>query len=250
MKPTNQQWNQICDDYLAKIERTLQGAAEHERRQILDEVTFHLNKRFKDLNSDEQTWENMQKIITEMGPVEDYAELLEEPSALPKIHVKRWAFLVLLVVILLVIASVSLYFVLHHSIQITPPTPQRPVVVETLPQTLQNNVNPDTTEISVTFDQPMMNFSWSWVGGGENYPETTGKPKYDKERKSCTLPVKLKPNHWYWIGINSEYYVYFQTEKHVPAKPYVILFATADEHGNPTEIPTEYIEEAKRINSK
>ncbi|MBL7215104.1 MAG: hypothetical protein ISS71_05450, partial [Phycisphaerae bacterium] len=80
MTSPRQQWNQICNDYLAKVKDALRHAAEHERQQILDEVTFHLEKRFEELNPDEQTWENMQNIITDLGPVEDYAALLEEKS--------------------------------------------------------------------------------------------------------------------------------------------------------------------------
>lgn len=249
MKPATSQWNQIRGDYLSKIAAALQGAAEHERRQILDEVSVHLDRRFGELSSDEQTWENMQAIITEMGPVADYAALLEEQSGLPKTASKRsvalWIAGCLVVAVLLSFSGIFGYIALNQYLQ-----SKRPVVVQTSPQTLDTAVNPDTTEISVTFDQPMMNFSWSWVGGGEHYPKTTGEPRYDKARMTCTLPVKLQPGHWYWIGINSEKHVYFQTERHTPVRPYVILFATADENGNPTEIPEAYIEEAKRINSQ
>ena len=191
----------------------------------------------------------MQNIITEMGPVEDYPELLEENSALRKTKKRKSLILwisacIFILVLISFLPTLSIPLLKKHQ------ESKRPVVVKTSPQTLDTAVDSDTTEITVTFDQPMMNLSWSWVGGGEHFPETTGDPKYDKERKTCTLPVKLKPGHWYFIGINSEKFVYFQTEKHVPAVPYVILFATADENGNPTEISTEYIEEAKRINSK
>lgn len=249
MKSENEQWQQIRSEYLAKIEIALNDASVHERRQILDEVAVHLDQRFSELSPDEQTWENMQAIITEMGPVEDYAALLDEKSAGIKPAGPQTLFIGLTVgliaAILLSLFSIGGYILLKQHQQ-----SRRPVVVQTTPPALAMAVNPNTTAISVTFDQPMMNFSWSWVGGGELYPETTGEPRYDTERKTCTLPVKLQPGKLYWIGINSEKYVYFQTEKHVPAKPYVILFATADENGNPTPIPEDYLEEANRINSQ
>jgi hypothetical protein len=249
MKPENPQWQQIRNDYLAKVEQALAAAPPSERRQILDEVTVHLDRRFAELAPDEQTWEAMQAIIIDMGPAADYAELLEEKSALALPSRRKstvyWIAACLAVISLLsIIASGS--YLLYKKFQ----TPERPVVIQTSPQTLETAVDPDTTQISVTFNQPMMNLSWSWVGGGEHFPEMTGEPSYDKDRTTCTLPVKLKPGQWYFVGINSEKFVYFQTEKHIPAKPYVILFATADENGNPTQIPEDYIEEAKRVNAK
>jgi hypothetical protein len=104
-------------------------------------------------------------------------------------------------------------------------------------------------EITVTFDQPMMNLSWSWVGG-DLYPKTTGQPYYDITRTTCTLPCELEPGKIYWIGVNSPRFKNFQTELGVPAIPYAILFATKDKDGRPTPIPENYIEEAKRVNSQ
>jgi hypothetical protein len=248
MKRENQQWDFIRNDYLSKIQEALQGAADYERRQILDEVAVHLDQRFDELSVEEQTWENMQAIITEMGPVEDYAALLEEKplKITPKHRSPLLWILGTILFIALLIPLCDMSYPLLKKYQQS----KRPVVVQTTPAVLDMAVNPDMTEISVTFDQPMMNFSWSWVGGGEHYPETTGEPHYDKDCMTCSLPVKLQPGHWYWIGINSQKYVYFQTEQHIPARRYVILFATADENGNPTQIPDDYIEEAKRINSQ
>lgn len=249
MTHPEEQWQQISNEYLAKVQTVLAGAAQDEKQQILDDIKVHLEERYHELTDDEKTWENFQHIITDLGPVEDYANLLEEKSSLIETKKNRsivfWiSGIIILLILISFIPTLSISFLKNYQ------KPKRPIVVSTIPKTLDTSVDPDTTEITVTFDQPMMNFSWSWVGGGEHYPETTGDPRYDKDRMTCTLPVKLKPGHWYWLGINSEYYVYFQTEKHVPATPYVILFATADENGNPTEIPSDYTEEAKRINSK
>lgn len=249
MTSPHQQWQQIRNDYLAQVEMALRRADVHERRQVLDEVAVHLDQRFAELPADEQTWEAMQAIITDMGPAADYAELLEEKSVLPKSPAKPPFLFFAIGCIILAVLLGSLgafgYILIKKYQQI-----RRPVVVQTTPTTLETAVDPDSTQISVTFNQPMMNLSWSWVGGGEHFPETTGEPSYDKDRTTCTLPVKLKPGRWYFVGINSEKFVYFQTEKHIPAKPYIILFATADENGNPTPIPENYIEEANRINAK
>lgn len=125
------------------------------------------------------------------------------------------------------------------------PTPR---VVETVPETLANEVLPDVDKITVTFDKKMRNGSWSWTGGGETFPKVTGKPHYDDKLTTCTLPVKLQPGKVYWIGINSPSHKNFKSTDRVPARRYVILFATKGADGKATPIPQDMLERAKRIN--
>ncbi len=127
---------------------------------------------------------------------------------------------------------------------------KNPQVVSTKPAAFANNVSAGLKKITVTFDQPMMNLSWSWVGGDDTYPKTTGQPRYNSSKTTCSLPVNLQPGKVYWVGINSARYKNFQTTEGVPAVPYVILFATKGKDGNPTPIPDNFIEEAKRINAR
>ncbi len=123
-----------------------------------------------------------------------------------------------------------------------------PVVLRTSPEPLRANVLASTKEITVTFNQPMLDGSWSWTGGGETFPKI-GKPRYDPARTTCTLPVELQPGRVYWVGINSPSHRNFQTAARVPARRYVILFATADARGNPTPIPPEMAQRARAINA-
>jgi beta-lactamase regulating signal transducer with metallopeptidase domain len=132
------------------------------------------------------------------------------------------------------------------------PTPTKdigPIVLETNPSVYANDVEPGYKKITVTFDRPMMNQSWSWVGSGEMFPEIKGKPSYDFAKRKCTIRTNLEPGKVYRIGINSPSHKFFQTLEQVPAVPYVILFATKDKDGRPTPIPEEYLSEAKQINS-
>jgi hypothetical protein len=123
-----------------------------------------------------------------------------------------------------------------------------PQVLHVSPQVFAGDVSPAVNRITVTFDQPMMDQSWSWTGGGETFPQVTGNPHYDAERKVCTLPVKLAPAKVYWIGVNSVSFKNFQTPGHVPAQQFVLLFATADAAGNPTPIPEDMRQQAEAIN--
>jgi hypothetical protein len=123
-----------------------------------------------------------------------------------------------------------------------------PVVVKTIPAALANSVSANLAKVTVTFDQPMLDKSWSWTGGGDTYPKITGQISYDAPRTTCTLPVKLEPGKVYWIGINSPSYQNFQSPTHKPAGRYVILFATVGTDGKPTPIPEEMLNQAKAIN--
>ncbi len=125
-----------------------------------------------------------------------------------------------------------------------------PVIVSTTPQAFQNSVSTGLKTIEVTFDEEMMDRSWSWTGGDDTYPKTTGEPRYDRSRKTCRLPVDLEPGRVYWVGINSASYKNFRNKDGVPAPWYAIVFATEDAQGNPTPIPDDMLAEARRINAQ
>ena len=109
-----------------------------------------------------------------------------------------------------------------------------PTVARTVPPALANDVDPALSAISVTFDQEMQGGSWAWVQPkSDQFPETTGKPSFDLERRTCTLPVKLEPGRIYQVGINGTSHPGFKSESG-SAKPYLILFATRSADGEPT----------------
>jgi tetratricopeptide (TPR) repeat protein len=126
------------------------------------------------------------------------------------------------------------------------PTPR---VLSTSPRPLSNDVDPSLDKLTVTFDRPMMDKSWSWTGGGETYPEAAGGISYDEKRTTCTFPVKLQPGKAYWVGINSPSHKHFKTPDRTPAKWYVILFATKGVDGKPTPLPADMAARASRINA-
>jgi len=131
-----------------------------------------------------------------------------------------------------------------------PAADNSPKIVSTSPITLSNDVSPDLDNMTVTFDRPMMDGSWSWTGGGDTYPKTTQRPSYDAAKTTCTLPVKLEPGKVYWVGINSPSHKNFKTPDRVPATWYIILFATRGADGKPTPIPNDLLKRAKEINGR
>ena len=123
-----------------------------------------------------------------------------------------------------------------------------PQIVSTTPAALADDVDPSLTKVTVTFDRPMTDKSWSFTGGGETFPQRAGEISYDAARKTCTMPVKLQPGKVYWVGINSPSYRSFKSADGIPARQYVILFATRSADGKPTALPTDMLKKAKAIN--
>ncbi|MCA9428106.1 MAG: hypothetical protein KC994_23710 [Candidatus Omnitrophica bacterium] len=84
---------------------------------------------------------------------------------------------------------------------IDPNTP--PIIVKMEPPNGAIGVDPSVSEIRVTFDRPMAG-GFSWCGGGDHYPKITEgqKPYWKPDQKTCVLPIRLRPNWDYKLGIN------------------------------------------------
>lgn len=102
-----------------------------------------------------------------------------------------------------------------------------PVVVQTIPPAGTEDVDPNLKEIRVTFSKPMRNGSWSWSTWGEDtFPETTGRPHYLADGRTCVLPVNLQPGKFYASWLNSENFKNFKDTSGEPAVPYLLTFQT------------------------
>lgn len=105
----------------------------------------------------------------------------------------------------------------------------RPVVIKSVPESGADGVDPNLTEISVTFSKPMKAGSWSWAMlDKESYPGTSEAPKYLDDKKTCVLPVKLQPGKIYAVWINSEKLQNFKDVQGNIAVPYLLVFKTRD----------------------
>jgi RNA polymerase sigma-70 factor (ECF subfamily) len=102
-----------------------------------------------------------------------------------------------------------------------------PVVVKTVPQAGADDVDPNLKTIKVTFSKDMSDGSWSWVQlSDESFPTLNGKPKFDKDKRTCILPVKLEPGKSYVIWLNSEKFDNFKDTDGRSAVPYLLVFET------------------------
>jgi RNA polymerase sigma-70 factor (ECF subfamily) len=103
-----------------------------------------------------------------------------------------------------------------------------PSVIKTVPQAGDTNVDPSLKEISVTFSKDMKTKNqWSWC-----YDTLETFPQIDKnnirylDKRTCVLPVKLKPGKTYVIWINSQKYNNFKDKNGRSAIPYLLVFQT------------------------
>jgi hypothetical protein len=103
---------------------------------------------------------------------------------------------------------------------------RRPRVVRMTPRNGQEDVDPSTTTLVVTFDRPMADKSWSVVGGGEHFPGTKDAPSYDVTRKVLTIPIRLKADWEYELLLNSGRFRSFRSAEGEVLEPVHVRFRT------------------------
>lgn len=82
-----------------------------------------------------------------------------------------------------------------------------------------SEVEPGATALSFTFDQPMMDQSWSLVRDGDNpYPEITSL-QYSEDLKTLTVNVVLAPATTYQFWLNHPRFKGLRSASNVPLDP-------------------------------
>jgi Bacterial Ig-like domain len=128
-----------------------------------------------------------------------------------------------------VIVALGLYCVMSPATRADDLTLEgaRPVVIRTTPEAGIGDVDPKLTEVQVTFSKDMQDGSWSWVQASkESFPSIDGKIKYRADKRTCVLPVKLRPGKTYVIWLNAQKFGNFKDAEGRPAVPYLLVFKT------------------------
>jgi len=105
-----------------------------------------------------------------------------------------------------------------------------PSVVKTVPTCGDTKVSATTKQIKVTFSKDMMTKQmWSWCMQSQaSFPEITNQKgiKYLQDKRTCILPVNLKPGKTYAIWLNTQKNNAFRDTKGNSAIPYLLVFKT------------------------
>jgi hypothetical protein len=67
---------------------------------------------------------------------------------------------------------------------------------------------------------------YSWTGGGPEFPGRQDQKPQWRDRRTCVLPVKVDPAHYYRVGINAPSFQNFRSATGVAVIPTAIHFTT------------------------
>jgi beta-lactamase regulating signal transducer with metallopeptidase domain len=124
-------------------------------------------------------------------------------------------------------AQSVLYFTTRGADEATRAKLTRPKVVSFIPPNGATDVDTNLKELRVTFDIPM-DRGYSWTGPNlQQPPEYLINSIHWTNTYTCVLPVVLKPDHQYVLGINGLGFINFQSSNAgVPASPVEYTFTT------------------------
>lgn len=120
-----------------------------------------------------------------------------------------------------------------------------PKVIRLYPENGATDIPPGPIKIRILFDQDMNTRGYSICGGGENYPETIGRPRWSGKR-SFVMNAKLKPNHSYTFSINSSSYKNFKNISGEPAQVLQVTFHTSGNGQTESEEPALTVQENQK----
>jgi hypothetical protein len=105
-----------------------------------------------------------------------------------------------------------------------------PSVVKCVPAPQATDVDPSLGELRVEFSQPMAPGGYSVVGGGPEFPQFVGKPRWQDER-TFTWSWRLEPEHDYWLSINNASFTNFRSRDNEAVTPFPLSFRTGKSTG-------------------
>jgi hypothetical protein len=149
--PDRKTWEGMKEQYLREVSKALSSIRHPHIRQMLGDVSSHLDRRFEELPLDGRTPENLQAIIADMGPASDYAELLEPQAG----HRRRKPALRSVVAVGAVALALTLVVVVGAWAVVLHSTQGRPVTI----------VQPPEYRVDCTFeDDPAVVGAWRSIG--------------------------------------------------------------------------------------
>ena len=100
-------------------------------------------------------------------------------------------------------------------------------MVTTSPASGDGKVDPATTEITIKFSKDMSPNGFSLAQISEQtFPKILAQPKFNDDKRTCVVGVKLEPKKSYAIWVNSDKFKNFKDADGHPAVPYLLVFET------------------------
>lgn len=236
MTSSNKIWDNLKADYLRQVEKALSSVKHPRGKEVLEDVSSHLDRRFAELGAQQQTWENFQSIITEMGPASDYAELLEPHAAHPYRSTRdKYMLLAGLVTVVIIGTAVLLPIVMSHRVKI--PLSEQGRIVDIINYPFVNDPDVIGAWKSVDFVETKEDFKpgirqWEgelWLnhlvfeeGGdiaGGIFTWTKGRVLNEREKTASAYEIKK---------MDDKVYMFFErksgdyTIQHIPPQYYVL----------------------------
>ena len=125
MTSEHEKWQKLKDNYLRHVEQVLASIDHPKSADVLRDVDEHLERKFSELSPDKQNWEGCHQILVEMGPPQDYAELLAEDQTTPAskgIGINEYL-AIAFVIVLMVVGGYLIYTAKNMPATAPPPAP-------------------------------------------------------------------------------------------------------------------------------
>ena len=238
MNLSNELTQQI-NTHLDEVRKYLGTLPPDERQEILQSIESHIYDALETRSDGEPTPALLDAVIAEMDPPESYGEL---PSAKrPKSVMKP-----LVSVAVVLMTTLGIWVAFEISKENTPAntltaaeSKRPPIIVSTFPQNGNNAVDPDITELRVTFNKDMLtDRMWSWcIESQDTSPKFASTGTKFIDNRTCITPVELEPNKTYVVWINTQKRGSFRDINHNPAVPYRLEFKTGNVQSLIASIP-------------
>jgi len=184
-------WRQLKEQYLKQIEDVLAESGQPNVESIISDVRSHLDRRFEELQPQQRTWENFQRIITEMGPPSDYAELAGEKQETVRSKVSARYVLILACILTALTAAMVLLPVLL-------PKNPLPSWSDTIKNVLEQDNTQDNNEVKAAAIQAAKSwlqlvdeglYSESWSQAAKYFKKYASEDQWKTSLEAARKPL-------------------------------------------------------------
>lgn len=209
---SSEQWQNVRDGYLGQIEKELSQTDPVKRAEILGNVREHLEVKYSQLTAEQRSIDGYRQIVSEMGPPQEYADLLDEAQTARRSRFGMNALLTVMFVTALI--GVSGYLV-----SAAKKTPAEPAYTFELDERVLG------TWVTVDFVSTIEDFTpqrKNWQGdlfllsldfrnnGEVQWEAQNRKPMLLDWTKGKVEPLDARPSFYYLRTINGQTYMFYE----------------------------------------